>query len=294
MATHRAMQALPTPIPVTASAPLSGPYALAAQSDATFLGMVNAGGTVFSPMIFTSYQKAYGNLYTSPSEIYESAFATGIESLLPGSYNWTTLFTSGKLPQLALFSSTAPTGLGAYTPPVTNTPIDALFAAGFGANNLIKNSVRSAYIADALAYPDGVVPAVRGNSLANDRAQSPLRVAAMRNDLRNWTPASPVLLCAGNADPTVFYGYNTAVMSRLWAGLGPLVTTLDVDSAATGGDPFALVKAGFAQAKTATYNAGASTGGAAGGATAVTSAYHGTLVPPFCSVAARGFFSQFL
>ena len=294
MATHRAMQALPTPIPVTASAPLSGPYALAAQSDATFLGMVNAGGTVFSPMIFTSYQKAYGNLYTSPSEIYESAFATGIESLLPGSYNWTTLFTSGKLPQLALFSSTAPTGLGAYTPPVTYTPIDALFAAGFGANNLIKNSVRSAYIADALAYPDGVVPAVRGNSLANDRAQSPLRVAAMRNDLRNWTPASPVLLCAGNADPTVFYGYNTAVMSRLWAGLGPLVTTLDVDSAATGGDPFALVKAGFAQAKTATYNAGASTGGAAGGATAVTSAYHGTLVPPFCSVAARGFFSQFL
>jgi len=294
MATHRAMQALPTPIPVTASAPLSGPYALAAQSDSTFFGMVNAGGTVFSPMIFTSYQKAYGNLYSSPSDIYESNFATGIESLLPGSYNWSTLFTSGKLPQLALFSNTAPPGLGAYSPPTDTGATDALFAAGFGANNLIKNSVRSAYVADAMANPDGVFPVVRGNSLANLRATSPLRIAAARNDLRDWTPASPVLLCAGNGDPTVFYSLNTAVMSTLWARLGPLVTTLDVDSAPSGSDPFALVKGGFAQAKTATYTAGFSAGGAAGGATAVTSAYHGTLVPPFCSAAARGFFSQFL
>ena len=44
-------------------------------------------------------------------------------------------------------------------------------------------------------------------------------------------------------------------------------------------DPFAAVKAGFAQAK-----AGAA---AQGGANAVVQAYHGSLVPPFCNVAAR-------
>jgi len=286
MATHRAMQTLSTPIPVTASAPLSGPYALAAQSDSTFFGMVNAGGTVFSPMIFTSFQKAYGNLYSSPSDIYESAYATGIESLLPGTYNWTTLFTSGKLPQLALFSSTAPAGLAAQTPPTGTGATDAIFALGFGTNNLIKNSARQAYVADALANPDGVFPSVRSNPLASSTAASTLRQAAARNDLRGWTPTSPVLLCAGNGDPTVFYSLNTDVMRTLWAGLGPLVTTLDVDSAVTQNDTFAAVKAGFSQAKTSTFTAG--------GAAAVVNAYHGTLVPPFCNVAARGFFSKFL
>jgi hypothetical protein len=58
---------------------------------------------------------------------------------------------------------------------------------------------------------------------------------------------------------------------------------LDVDSAPTGmDDPFLLAKGGFAQAKAA-----------AGDAAAVLQAYHGTLVPPFCNAAARGYFAQF-
>lgn len=283
MATHRAMQA--ANIPVTASAPLSGPYALAAQSDSTFYGMVNAGGTVFSPMIFTSYQKAYGNLYTTPSDIYESAYATGIETLLPGSYNWDNLFTSGKLPPYALFSGTPPTGMEGLniTPPTGTGATDALFAMGFGAGNLIKNTARAAYLADAIAHPDGVFPNVNlANPLAASNASSNLRKAAALNDLRGWTPTSPVLMCAGNGDPTVFYALNTGVMQTLWSSLpAGLVTTLDVDSATTGDDPFALVKGGFAAAK------------ARAGSNAV-AMYHGTLVPPFCAVAARGFFSQFL
>jgi len=51
-------------------------------------------------------------------------------------------------------------------------------------------------------------------------------------------------------------------------------------------DPFAAAKAGFAQAKAAT--------AAQGGANAVVQAYHGGLVPPFCTAAARGFFQQVL
>jgi hypothetical protein len=286
MATHRAMQT--AGIEVTASAPLSGPYALAAQSDATFYGMVNAGGTVFSPMIFTSYQKAYGDIYTHPSDIYESAYATGIESLLPGGYNWTTLFTSGKLPALALFSSTAPTGFesAGVTPFVTGTSSDSLFAMGFGTGNLINNTARAAYLADAIANPDGVFPTVNGaNPLAASNAGSNLRKASALNDLRGWAPAAPVLMCAGSGDPTVFYSLNTAVMQTLWTS-NSFVTTLDVDSDASDGDPFAAVKAGFASAKAATLSAG--------GVAAVVSTYHGGLVPPFCAAAARGFFSQFL
>ena len=49
MATHRALQAAGQT--VTASAPMSGPYALAAQGDATYFGNVNLGSTVFTPML---------------------------------------------------------------------------------------------------------------------------------------------------------------------------------------------------------------------------------------------------
>jgi hypothetical protein len=288
MAAHRAMQA--AGIPVTASAPMSGPYALAAQSDATFYGNVNAGGTIFSPMIFTSFQKAYGNLYTAPSDIYEAAYATGIETLLPGAYDFTTVVTSGKLPQLALFSNTPPApAFAAITPPTGTGATDALFAMGFGPNNLIKNSARAAYLADAMANPDGVVPAFTTGA-PSATAKNPIRIAGAKNDLRGWTPAVPVLLCAGNGDPTVFYSLNTGLMKALWGALpAGLVTTLDVDSAVTGAtDPFAAAKMGFAQTKQAMAVAAG-----ANAAATITAAYHGTLVPPFCNAAARGFFSQF-
>ena len=86
----------------------------------------------------------------------------------------------------------------------------------------------------------------------------------------------------------MFYSLNTQVMGALWAPLvaARLVTVLDVDSAPTGPtDPFAAAKVGFAQLKAQT--------AASGGAVAVVTAYHGSLVPPFCNAAARGFFSQF-
>lgn len=296
MATHRALQA--ANITVTASAPMSGPYALAAQSDVTFLGQVNAGSTIFTPMIITSAQKTFSNIYSTPGDLYESTYASGIESLLPGPYNWTTIFT--KLPPTALFSSTAPTGVNGITPPTGYGASDALFAAGFGTSNLIKNSARAAYVADAMANPDGVIAGT--TLLPAATPSSPLRIAAKANDLRGWTPTSPVLLCGGNGDPTVFYQLHTTVMKTLWTGLGALITELDVDSAATTPDLFAAEKAGFASNKTATATAAVAAALAAGkssaeaaiaGATAVVSSYHGTLVPPFCNVAARRFFSQF-
>lgn len=291
MATHRALQA--ANLPVTASAPMSGPYALGAFGDAVYYGNVNLGATVFTPMLATSYQKAYGNIYSQPSDIYEAAYASGIETLLPSTTPLATLIGQGKLPQTALFSSTPPApAFAGITPPTTPPALAPLFALGFGSNNLIKNSARLSFLQDAMANPDGAVPTVTTGAQAA-APQHPMRQAFKANDLRNWAPKRPVMLCGGNADPTVFYGANTTLMQGLWSAPSPLalpaglLTVLDVDSASGGAaDPFAAVKAGFAQAK-----AGVA---AQGGANAVVQAYHGALVPPFCNVAARAFFQQVL
>jgi hypothetical protein len=291
MATQRALQLAGTP--VTASAPMSGPYALAAYLDAIFYGNVALGSTAFAPLAINSFQKAYGNIYTTPTDMYEATYVTGIESLVPGLYDFTTVYSSGKLPQTAVFNSTPPAApFAGITPPTGTGATDALFAMGFGTSNLIKNSARLAYLSDAMANPDGAVPSPTTAMPAATPANK-IRVAAKANDLRGWIPSSPTLLCGGNADPTVFYSVNTQLMAALWSAQvnAGLVTVLDVDSTpGTPGvaNPFYAAKAGFAQQKAAL---AASAG--VNAATAVTTAYHGGLVPPFCNAAARGFFSQF-
>ena len=105
MATHRALEA--ANIPVTASAPQSGVFLLLAQLDAVFLGKVSDAAPLFGTMLAISAQKSFGNLYKQPSDIFEDAYATGIESLVPGNFSYGDLINNGKLPR-ALFSSTAP------------------------------------------------------------------------------------------------------------------------------------------------------------------------------------------
>ena len=61
MATHRAMQA--AGMTVTASAPMSGPYSLAAFVDSIFFGRVGTGETRSAALLFAGYQKSYGNVY---------------------------------------------------------------------------------------------------------------------------------------------------------------------------------------------------------------------------------------
>jgi hypothetical protein len=307
MATHRALQAAGQT--VTASAPMSGPYALSAFGDAVFYGNVNLGGTVFTPLLATSFQKAYGNLYSNPADLYTSTYAASMETILPSNDSVDNLFATNRLPS-ALFSSTPPTApvgsppalqatLNAVTPPTTPASLAPLFALGFGSSPLINNNARLAFLLDAIANPDGAVPTIT-NGLQAAAPANNLRKAFKANDLRNWTPGRPVLLCGGNADPTVFYNVNTQVMQRYWTVGGTsmpagLLQVLDVDSAATGAsDPYAAAKAGFAQAKASTAAAAVAGGARDGGASAVIQAYHGSLVPPFCNAAARGFFGQVL
>jgi len=311
MATQRALEA--NGAVVTGAAPASGPYAMEAFGDVLLFGDVDLGSTVFTPLLTTSYQKAYGNLYNTPSDVYSSSYANGIETLLPSDTPLETIFADNLLPQTAEFDSTTPvvsipgnpvlsaelTALlsvpgspGYPLPPTAQTP---LFALGFGSPYLINNSYRLSYALDAAADPDGAVPTpTPGAKLAATVPVQPLRQAFYKNDLRNggWSPNSPTLLCGGDQDPTVFFSVNTGTMASFWSPLvqAGLITVLDVSGTPAG--PFAELQSGF-QASQAQELAALIAGGsspAAAGQTLVED-YHAA-VAPFCMAAARAFFSE--
>jgi Secretory lipase len=264
MATAKAMQS-PTysgEFKVTALGGMSGPYSMVKTLQTVFAGGVNAGATVFSPLIFTSWQKAYGNIYASTSDVYEAPYATGIETLLPNpTLTFNTLFTTGKLPTKLFATGALVTG---------NPSLDALFAAGVGTPNLIKQSYRQAVIAGGATHP--------------------VAVAAAKNDLTGWTPSRPTAMCMGAADPTVFASNTsdaaTAFGSR---GVGALIKVFNVEDAASVGPQLA---GAFAAAKAAT--AADPNAPGANAAEKVVQAYHGSLVPPFCNLATRAYFQGVL
>jgi hypothetical protein len=311
MATQRAMEAANQT--VTAAAPMSGPYALEALFDAVVTGHVSLGSTLFSPLVTSSYQNAYGNVYNTPSDFYSATYATGIGTLMPTTVTpYTALFTQGLLPELALFDSTTPVVTVPNDPtlsteltdllavPTVNPadPATELFAAGFGNPYLINNSVRVDYTLDAAADPDGT--AIGSPALAAAAPSYGLRLDLYTNDLRNgsWAPNSPTLLCGGENDPTIFFSVDTLTMAAFWSTLPPnTVTVLDVDPAAGPSGPFAAIQAGFqeSQLQLLAYLQTPAGGGLslADAQLALLQQYHGTSVPPFCSLAARTFFSQF-
>jgi hypothetical protein len=284
MATHKALQAAGAA--VTASAPMSGPYALEAFGDAVFYGSVNIGSTEFTPLIITSYQKAYGNIYTQLTDVYEPTYAPGIDTLLPSTTPIDTLFEDGKLPETALFSSTTPVTDNPALNAALAVPTNPIFALGFGASNLVTNDYRVGYVLDAVGHPDGAVPPPpkAGVPLAV-APEHPLRVAFRLNDMRSWAPHAPVLLCGGGQDPTVFFSINTGTMQLYWSALpAGLLTVVDVNAVPTTDDPFAAVQVGFQETEAQII--------ASEGEVAAVESYHIT-VAPFCTAAARGFFSQF-
>ena len=283
MATHKLLQE--TGAAIAASAPMSGPYAVAAFSDAVFFGQVTRTTPLFMAFTATGYQKAYGDVYSSPTDIFEARYATGIESLLPSSVPRTQLFAEGKLPRDQLFDSTPPDpSFAQFTPATAPANLASVFAQGFGPDHLVTNAFRLAYLQDAQANPDGGFPNLLDNRPAANPANG-LRRAFKRNDLRTWVPTAPVFLCGGADDPTVLF-MNTQLIQSYWSanGVTAPVTVLDLESPITSGDPNAARKAAFAVAKAATADAG--------GEAAVIESYHSTLVPPFCLSAVKSFFDS--
>jgi len=183
------------------------------------------------------------------------------------------------------------------TPALPASPQTPIFDLGFGNPYLINNDVRVAYAEDALTDPDGAVPtAAPGVPRAAVKPTFGLRQDFWVNDMRTgWAPESPTLLCGGDEDPTVFFSVDTGTMVAYWSALpAGLVTMLDVGATPSG--PFAEVQTAF-QASQAALLAYYQTP-AGGGLTPlqaeemVIENYH-TNVAPFCTAAARAFFSQF-
>ncbi len=310
MATQRALIA--SGATVTAAAPMSGPYAVEAFGDAIFFGHVDLGSTVFAPLLTTAYQHAYGDIYTTTSDVYSPTYASGIDTLLPSTMPIATIFASNLLPQTALFDSATPTvtipGNAALSAQLTaalavpsdpNNPDTPLFDLGFGSSYLINNAYRVSYALDAAADPDGAVPTpTAGVPLAAVEPTQTLRKAFYLNDMRYgaWAPNSPTLLCGGDQDPTVFFQVNTGTMQAYWSGTpaAPLISVLDVSATPAG--PFSAVQTAFQQSQAAelAYYESAAGGGNSPAAAAqlLVEGYHSS-VAPFCSLAARSFFSQF-
>ena len=289
MATQREMQKnYASEFTVTAMAGQSGPYAMSLLADAIFAGAPNAGGTVFLPLITTSWQKSYANLYGSASEIYEDPYAATIETVLPGNYpSITDVYTAGVLPATHMFAA-------------NSGPVTPGFASFFGTGNLIKSSYRASFLGDVVQNPC--------NSSAEPSLQvactpaTQVRARALQNDLRTYVPTVPVMMCGGSSDPTVFFKSTTATAAFFVKNGYPMgypvaatagLQVLDVDSAILGAsDPYAAAKGGFALAKNAVITAAVKAN--QDPVAAVAGVYHGSLVAPFCNAAARGFFLQVL
>ena len=218
MATHRAMQS--AGMTVTAAAPLSGPYALSAFGDAIVEGEVSLSATTNLAFVISSYQNVYGNLFTAAGDLFNAPYAADIVGLLPSTTPISELEADNKIPSSHLFSSTPPAPQYAdLTPATSPAELAPAFALGFGADFLITNSYRLGYLEDAFAAPDGGFPTVT-DGVPPANPQNALRKDLKTNDLRNWSPNAPVLLCAGDSDPTVFY-LNTQLMQDYWAATAP-------------------------------------------------------------------------
>lgn len=289
--------------PVTAIAPSSGPYALAAFGDAIFAGNVNIGATRFAPLLAVGLDKKYKNIYDSPSDIFSAQYA---DTQLPSKQTFGELVREGKLPDNALFQS-KPTGNPILDQlPTSNLPFAFL---GFAPDNyLIKTDFRTAYVNDVIQN--------------RDKPQNNLRKALKDNDLRGYIPKMPALLCGGNQDPTVYYDINTGTISAALQAAASSnnlnVTVLDVDIRGDRGtvtpignamkNPWmattvldnvqgrfsATLKAvqdkAVADAQAAGVTDPATLTQAAG--TAVLANYHGSLVSAACTQATREFFNQ--
>lgn len=229
MATARLLQKQNKP--VTAIAPSSGPYALAAFGDAIFAGNVNLGSTKFAPLLAVSLQKVNNNIYSNPTEVFTPQYAN---TILPNATSFEDLVEAGKIPANALFQK-APTGIAAID---QLKPSELPFASvGFDDSEyLFQNSFRAAYLADAQANPDGLlVP--NGNAMTAANPQSNIRKALKDNDVRNYVPKMPTLICGGNQDPTVFFDLNTGSVSSILQKVSATnpaaklnITVLDVDA----------------------------------------------------------------
>jgi hypothetical protein len=133
LATHKVMERdYGSEFTVTASGPMSGPYNLQAFMDTIMgSGPVAAGALVFAPMLLTSFQASYGNVYTQLTDVFQSPYAATAERLFPTDTAVDTLMAEGKL------------------------PADPTLTKLFGTGGLITDAFRSGYTSSGLRTDAG-------------------------------------------------------------------------------------------------------------------------------------------
>ena len=310
MATARLLEAQKKA--VTAIAPSSGPYALAAFGDEIFTGNVNIGASRFAPLLGIGLQAKYGNIYTKKSDIFLDKYA---DAQLPSNTPFGELVQAGKLPNNALFQKSP------SDPRLAGLAQGKLFSilGGYDETDyLIKTEFRAAYVADTQKNPDGLTLA-NGNNLPAANPQNNLRKALKDNDLRGYVPTMPTFICGGNQDPTVYFDTNTGSMVKLLqaeVAKNPAkklnITVLDVDkdnkaerpdkqdfimigqASMNKWDAVAVkdsVQTNFSNSVKKIKDDAAPQGGVASLLAFYTN-YHGDLVSPACTEATREFFNQ--
>lgn len=246
MATHREIETnYASEFQVTASVPMSGPYNLVGFSDIITApqGQVNAGALIFTPMLLTSYQRSYGDVYAAASDAYQSPYDTTAPGIFPSDSSVSDLLAAGKL------------------------PADPTLRSLWGEGGLLKDSFRASYLAQI-----------------GQETQTGFRKHLVENTLLGWTPSatSGVALCGGAQDPTVFYAVNTQAAQADFASRNKLVPAFNLEDQASlaplGPTNAAQLYGGFQLKKAAAGDQ-------------VLAQYHGTLVPPFCTAIARGYFA---
>ena len=319
MATLQALDAQGRP--ATAGAAMSGPYAMLALGDEIFLGHPNVGATAYLPLLANSYAHLrQGSI--DPSQVFSSLYSKAY-TLFPGTTDFSdfgSLVANGEIPASALFQSPAgAAGAAGFStsayPSLASLPEGApLYGAGFDASAyLVGTAFRAAYVADVDAHPDGGAP-IDGSApdlsgtppaIAAD-PQSLLRQDLKANDLRNYTPSMPLLLCGGHGDPEVLWdqgaGLMTAMLRSKEASDPSLrFVTLDLDTSSGSAGSYvqyglspavnAALQAMGAQAQAAFTGYQAAVDSAVGPALGL-EAYH-TDERPYCTVEARTLFDQY-
>lgn len=215
--------------PATAISPSSGAYAIAAFADSILSGNVIAGGTIFLPLLGASYREEFKNAngVGSPFDDIYAARYTNAPNLFPTQGPVNGLFQTGQLPVNALFQA-APTGYD-FLDPIS--PPSPLLAFGFDKTNYLFNTdFRAKYVQDMKKYPDGTFPTFTATADLATNSQNSVRQAFIKNDLRNYKPTMPVLMCGGNQDPSVAFDINATTQSRIWKDKKDIqFALLDVD-----------------------------------------------------------------
>ncbi len=271
LATQRAMQQ-GGEFKVTAAAGLSGPYAMARFSDTVFSGQPNAGITIYLPLIATSAQRAGAAIYNKPEELYELQYASGIETLFPSTMTRNELIQQGKLPKRAIFA-------------IDSQPQASGASAYFSDPHLVRTSYREAYLQDLAEHP------CDGNDCT---PANPLRRWMLKNDLRNYTPQSPLLLCGGSKDPSVPF-FNTTAAADYFRQHGAAPTLVDLEEQGAQ-DGFAAARRAFVLIREETMKKAQEEAAKSGRSVneLLMESYHARQAGAPCLLAARSYFNALL